>query len=268
MSASTPLAWYHSQADASARLVLLAIADHDGEGGAWPSIATLARMTRLSPSTVRRSIKALVALGELLVLVQEGGTTRTPEYRRPNRYEITLACPPSCDGTARHACRECAGRGEHTEGCHGDRGLTSEWGVTRDTPPPVTRDTPPPVTAVTPEPPKETPPNPPRPPLPEAIARLWAGEGIDEAHQAALWAALLDDPATVVPASRARQHAWLVPALAKIRASEGKRRVEVLDVLRKFGEDCEHGTPGGAELNPVNGRPLCPLCRAEAVKGA
>ncbi len=266
MSASTPLAWYHSQADASARLVLLAIADHDGEGGAWPSIATLARMTRLSPSTVRRSIKALVGLGEVTVHLQEGGTSRTPDGRRPNRYEVTLACPPSCDGTARHACAECAGRGTHTEGCHGDRG------VTRDTPTPVTGDTPTPVTAVTPEPPKESPTEPPRarqrPPLPESVARLWAGEGIDEEHQAALWAALLDDPATVVPAARARQHAWLVPALAKIRAGEGKRRGEALDVLRKFGEDCEHGTPGGAEAHPTTGLPLCPLCRSEAARRA
>lgn len=265
MSASTPLAWYHSQADASARLVLLAIADHDGEGGAWPSIATLARMTRLSPSTVRRSIKALAALGEVTVHLQEGGTNRTPDGRRPNRYEISLACPPSCDGTARHACRECAGRGEHRQGCHGDRGVTG------DTPTPVTGDTPTPVTAVTPEPPKETPTEPPRasepPPLPYGVAQFWRAEGIDEEHQAALWAALLADPDTVVPAARAKQRAWVVAALAKIRTAENKSRGAAIDVLRKFGEDCEHGTPGGAEILPHTGQSLCPLCRAE-VKGA
>jgi hypothetical protein len=260
MSASTPLAWYHSRADSSARLELLAIADHDGEGGAWPSVATLARMTRLSPSTVRRSVKALVALGEVTVYLQEGGTNRTPEGRRPNRYEITLACPTTCDGTARHACRECGERADHGEGCHRDRG------VTRDTPTPVTRDTPTPVTAVTPEPPKEATPEPPRasepPPLPPHVARVWRDEGIDDEHQAALWAALLADPETVVPAARAKQRAWIVPALAKIRAGESRRNGKALDVLRKYGEECEHGTPGGAEEHPTTGQPLCPLCRS------
>jgi len=268
MSASTPLVWYHSRADASARLVLLAIADHDGEGGAWPSIPTLARMTRTSASTVRRSIKALVALGELTVHLQEGGSGRTPEHMRPNRYEIGLACPPECDGSAKHACRECGGRGVHKAEClwitppvTGDTPCHSH-----DTPPPVTGDTPPPVTAVTPEPPKEAPTEPPTPSeppgLPESVASLWTGEGIDRAHQEALWTAVLADPDTNVPAARARQRAWYVPALAKIRAAEGRATAAHLDTIRKHGEDCEHGTPGGAELHPNTGRPLCPLCRS------
>ena len=96
MSASTPLAWYHSQADSSARLVLLAIADHDGEGGAWPSVATLARMTRLSPSTVRRSVRydcvTVVTQGDgkqmihvflgLITNAEDGLVGRVPVVRR------------------------------------------------------------------------------------------------------------------------------------------------------------------------------------------
>ena len=40
--------WQHSKAEGRARLVLLAIADHQGEIGAWPSIATLAKMVNAS----------------------------------------------------------------------------------------------------------------------------------------------------------------------------------------------------------------------------
>ena len=266
MSASTPLAWYHSRADASARLVLLAICDHDGEGGAWPSIATLARMTRLSESTVRRGIKALVDLGEIAVHLQDGGTSRTPEGRRPNRYEVNLVCPPECDGTSRHACRECHGRGVHKAECLWiTTPVTGDTPVTRDTPTPVTGDTPTPVIAVTPEPPKETTPEPSEPPpLPESLAVLWGGEGISREHQEALWAEVLADPETTVPAARARQRAWFVPALARLKASDSRARAAQVDRLRQYGEECEHGVRGGLEVNPVNGLPLCPMCRRQA----
>lgn len=116
-SASTPLVWYHSASEGSARLVLLAIADHDGEGGAWPSVATVARMAGVSESTVVRARRALVALGELEVHEQQGGTLKTADHLRPNRYEIRLACPDWCDGSARHACRACGGRGVHKPEC-------------------------------------------------------------------------------------------------------------------------------------------------------
>jgi hypothetical protein len=62
--------WRHSQSQGRARLVLLAIADHQGEIGAWPSIATLASMVNASERSVQRDIKELVELGELHVEVQ------------------------------------------------------------------------------------------------------------------------------------------------------------------------------------------------------
>ena len=139
--------------------------------------------------------------------------------------------------------------------------------VTGDTPTPVTRDTPTPVIAVTPEPPKETPTEPPSAPeppgIPESVAVLWGGEGIDKDHQEALWAALLADPETNVPAARARQRAWFVPALAKIRAAEGRAMATHLATVRRHGVECEHGFAGGAEPHPTTGLPLCPLCRNE-----
>jgi len=63
--------WRHSKSDGRARLVLLAIADHQGEIGAWPSIQTLARMVNASERSVQRDIQYLVSIGELSVSVQK-----------------------------------------------------------------------------------------------------------------------------------------------------------------------------------------------------
>ncbi|MFC8038731.1 helix-turn-helix domain-containing protein [Paenarthrobacter sp. NPDC057355] len=92
----------HSKASGTDKLVLLGIASHDGDGGAWPSIATLARYANVEPRTVQRSINKLGHAGELIVYANDGGTRSLPDYRRPNRYEIALKCPPNCDGTSRH----------------------------------------------------------------------------------------------------------------------------------------------------------------------
>ena len=62
--------WKHSKAEGRARLVLLAIADHQGEIGAWPSIERLAEMVNASPRSVQRDIQILQAMGELTVEVQ------------------------------------------------------------------------------------------------------------------------------------------------------------------------------------------------------
>lgn len=58
--------WRTSQSVGRARLVLLAIADHQGEIGAWPSIETLAKMVNASERSVQRDIAELVELGELI----------------------------------------------------------------------------------------------------------------------------------------------------------------------------------------------------------
>lgn len=63
--------WRESKAIGRARLTLLAIADHQGEIGAWPSIETLAKMVNASERSVQRDIKELQELGELIVLVQQ-----------------------------------------------------------------------------------------------------------------------------------------------------------------------------------------------------
>ena len=79
--------WRESKSDGRARLVLLAIADHQGEIGAWPSIATLARMVNASERSVQRDIKHLQAIGELKVEVQNAPTKQ--QYKS-NLYWVTL----------------------------------------------------------------------------------------------------------------------------------------------------------------------------------
>jgi hypothetical protein len=79
--------WQHSRSEGRARLVLLAIADHQGEIGAWPSIATLARMANTSDRSVQRDIAELHKLGELDVQIQNAPTNR--QYKS-NLYWVKL----------------------------------------------------------------------------------------------------------------------------------------------------------------------------------
>jgi hypothetical protein len=93
---------HHSRAKGTAKLVLVGIANHDGDGGAWPSMATLARYAGVDARNARKAVAKLVALREVRVYVQEGGTLDWDDNRRPNRYELLLACPPACDRTKHH----------------------------------------------------------------------------------------------------------------------------------------------------------------------
>jgi hypothetical protein len=79
--------WRHSKADGRARLVLLAIADHQGEIGAWPSLATIAKMVNASERSVQRDIDYLQNIGELEVHYQQA-PTRT--HYKSNLYFVKL----------------------------------------------------------------------------------------------------------------------------------------------------------------------------------
>lgn len=106
--------WENSLAVGNDLLVLLAIADRCNDEGddAWPALSTLMAKTRLSESTVRRSIVALTKLQELEVKLQAGpnGTnryriryiTRTEEEkaaarRRPARKTPVILTPSQFD---------------------------------------------------------------------------------------------------------------------------------------------------------------------------
>jgi hypothetical protein len=76
-----------SKATGRAKLVLLGIANHLGDQGAWPSIATLARYANASERSVKRDLQELVELGELKVELQNAPTNH--QYKT-NLYWITI----------------------------------------------------------------------------------------------------------------------------------------------------------------------------------
>lgn len=99
------IAMRHSRATGSAKLVLVGIASHDGDGGAWPSLETLATYGNCTVRNAQRALAKLVQLGEIRVFQQAGGTTSTPDHRRPNLYEFLLKCPSTCDRSRNHKTR-------------------------------------------------------------------------------------------------------------------------------------------------------------------
>jgi hypothetical protein len=94
---------HHSRSRGTAKVVLVGIANHDGDGGAWPSVSTLARYANVDARTVQRAVEQLESLHEVRRVIQGGGDHRFAEHERPNRYEILLTCPADCDRTTRHA---------------------------------------------------------------------------------------------------------------------------------------------------------------------
>lgn len=99
------LVLHHSRATGTDKLVLIGIANHAGDGGAWPTIETLARYANTAERTVQRSLTRLVELGEVAVHRQAGGTLDHPDHARPNRYDVLVACPATCDRTSNHRSR-------------------------------------------------------------------------------------------------------------------------------------------------------------------
>lgn len=96
---------HHSRSKGTDKLVLLGIANHYGDGGAWPTVATLARYANATERTVQRSLSNLVKLGELGIDRQAGGTQHMKDSERPNRYDVLVRCPQLCDGSTNHRMR-------------------------------------------------------------------------------------------------------------------------------------------------------------------
>lgn len=93
---------HHSPSSGTDKVVLLGIANHDGDGGAWPSIATLAKYANVAERNVQLAIKRLEASGQITRHFQEGGTLIMRNGQRPNRYVINLRCPVDCDRSTNH----------------------------------------------------------------------------------------------------------------------------------------------------------------------
>jgi hypothetical protein len=102
---ATAIAMNHSRSKGTARLVLLGIASHDGDGGSWPSVATLARYANVTPRNVQKAVATLEDLHEIRRHQQQGGTVLTDDFRRPNLYEFILRCPADCDHSKQHRTR-------------------------------------------------------------------------------------------------------------------------------------------------------------------
>lgn len=101
----------HSKAKGTAKLVLLGIANHDGDGGSYPSVERLAVYAGVAERNVQKALNQLVSSGELVIETQQGGDRDTHPGRRTNRYLLRVACPPWCDHSTQHRdTRKLAGR--------------------------------------------------------------------------------------------------------------------------------------------------------------
>lgn len=95
------LAWKHSAATGSTRLVLLALADHANENfEAWPSQSTLARLARVTDRQVRNALRWLEGAGEIAVVrtgvrgVKVYRITCGPSEQEPPTPEILFRPEP------------------------------------------------------------------------------------------------------------------------------------------------------------------------------
>lgn len=143
---------HHSRAKGTHKLVLLGIANHQGDGGAWPSVYTLANYANVTERNVQKSLSWLVDHNELRIDRQAGGLPNMADHARPNRYEVLVTCPPWCDRSPQH-------RDTRRLGGPRNRQLALWKDPVSDATPPVGIDTPPvsdatspPVSDATPEP--------------------------------------------------------------------------------------------------------------------
>lgn len=99
---SIAICLHHSKATGTDKVVLLGIANHDGDGGAWPTIATLAKYANVSERNTQKAVERLIEIGEVRRHTQQGGNAKTRPDKRPNRYEVLVRCPADCDGSSQH----------------------------------------------------------------------------------------------------------------------------------------------------------------------
>lgn len=161
---SMAIALHHSAAAGTAKLALIGVANHDGDGGAWPTLATLAKYTGRSVRQTQTLCRELEALGEIVIHYQAGGSPDLPDHERPNLYEFILECPRECDRTKQHRMPGDAGYGVKP---------ASPGGVKRTSPAPVMPAAPAPVKSASPKPAFEPSPEPINPPAP--LSRLGQG---------------------------------------------------------------------------------------------
>lgn len=93
---------HHADVKGTAKVILLGIANHEGDGGSWPSLSTLARYAGVTRDAARKVVAQLEAGGYIVRVRNGGGTRTTPEHMQPNLYYVLVRCPEDCDGTTNH----------------------------------------------------------------------------------------------------------------------------------------------------------------------
>jgi hypothetical protein len=107
--------WHEADCSGSELLILLCLADHvgsDQEMVAWPSIALIARRSRMTERGAQKAIRRLEAKG-LLAIEKGGGRSGT------NRYRLHINPEPGFTGSE-HENPEPASGGEHGSGVNSE----------------------------------------------------------------------------------------------------------------------------------------------------
>lgn len=91
---------YHAEVGGSEKLVLLGVANHEGDGGAYPAVETLARYANIDRRATQRVLRRLEEAGLLSSHRRTGASTV---------YRVLLQCPENCDRTTNHRLVEVGG---------------------------------------------------------------------------------------------------------------------------------------------------------------
>jgi len=84
---------HHAPIGGTAKLLLIGIANHEGDGGAWPAIATLARYAGVNERNARKMMQKLVETGLIDTITRDG---------RTSVYRTLIECPANCDRSTNH----------------------------------------------------------------------------------------------------------------------------------------------------------------------
>jgi hypothetical protein len=116
---------HHAPVKGTAKLLLVGIANHEGDGGAWPAMATLARYANVTERNASKMIQILKEQGLVEVVERLG---------RTNIFRTVVECPDDCDKSVNHRYQPPSPATP----------VGSDTPVGNDTPTPVASDTPPP----------------------------------------------------------------------------------------------------------------------------
>lgn len=87
---------YHAPTTGNEKLVLLGIANHEGDGGAFPAVETLARYANIDRRSTQRILRNLELKGMLRSDRRTGSSTL---------YRVLVECPDNCDRSTNHKLR-------------------------------------------------------------------------------------------------------------------------------------------------------------------